>query len=586
MKNFKKVLSLALAVVMVAATVLVAPVDAKAKTVTTYTRVTDVATIAAGGEFVMVVDYNGKYYALNNIDNTKKWGYTVELTAASTEFPTITVEAGSAADSVYLKLNGKYVKGANGNYLYDDDSKVDLTEFQVVENGTDTFQFKLIGSNEPRTLSFNNSSTLGLRTYKDSTITGNTSANYAYKFMLYAIGEEEAPSTIAEALATEEGTVSKVKGVVTFVDGKNIYIQDATGGIDAYFAEAPADIQLGDTIEVEGSRTTYKGLPELANATYTKSSGLELVAKEVTIGELTTADICTYVSLKGLTVTEVYDNNGAYTLPNITVTDGTNEIQLYKAIVEKVDGEWAIKVGDVLDVVAAVGVFNTTLQLRTNAASDITVVVVEDDNTGDDTEEVVAKGTYATANSWWGGGSYLVGYLADAGTVRDMEVSKMGAAPKDGFPWWTAVVMELQEDGNYLVTEVIPADGTNDKLDIALTTGRIVINYHSSAEDAASVAFWDSVKAGDVLSCDASWEAMAAVEAVGNFTLVEVEDDTTGDDTTGDDVTGDEGNTGNEDDTTDEEIKNTGDNFVPMFVVLFAGAALVAVAVVAKRRMA
>ena len=114
-----------------------------------------------------------------------------------------------------------------------------------------------------------------------------------------------------------------------------------------------------------------------------------------------------------------------------------------------------------------------------------------------------ASGTYATANTWWGGGSFLVGYAAESGTIKDMENSK-GYWPEGGFPWWTAVVLDQNEDGNYVVTEIVPADGSSDKGDIELTTGRIVINYHSSA-DANSVAFWNSVVVGDVLSYVGLW---------------------------------------------------------------------------------
>ena len=76
-----------------------------------------------------------------------------------------------------------------------------------------------------------------------------------------------------------------------------------------------------------------------------------------------------------------------------------------------------------------------------------------------------ASGTYATANTWWGGGSYLVGYAAADSTIKDVETAK-GFWPEGGFPWWTAVVMDQNEDGNYVVTEIIAADGSSDKGDI------------------------------------------------------------------------------------------------------------------------
>ena len=93
---------------------------------------------------------------------------------------------------------------------------------------------------------------------------------------------------------------------------------------------------------------------------------MTLKAKTTTIGALSTADIGTYVTLRNLTVTEVFDNGGQYSNPNITFKDDTGAtIQLYKAVVTKnEDGSWPIAVGDVVTVTAAVSCYNSTLQLR------------------------------------------------------------------------------------------------------------------------------------------------------------------------------------------------------------------------------
>ena len=85
-------------------------------------------------------------------------------------------------------------------------------------------------------------------------------------------------------------------------------------------------------------------------------------------------------------------------------------------------------------------------------------------------------GTYKTNNTWWSGGSYMVAYAAENSTIKEIEES-YGYWPEGGFPWFTAVVMDLQEDGTYVVTEIFPGDGTNDKGDIVLVTGRVVVSY-------------------------------------------------------------------------------------------------------------
>ena len=195
----------------------------------------------------------------------------------------------------------------------------------------------------------------------------------------YVTGETPDPepepefSTIAAALAGAEGTQFTVKGVVTLVDGQNYYLQDATGGICLRLASKTTDIALGDTIIGTGTRAEYRGMAQLGSGTYEKSSGLKLTAKAAAINTLTTADVCTYVKLTGLEITEIYDNNGAYSNPNITLKDADgNTIQVYKAVINKVDGAWEYAVGNKVDVTAAVGINNTTLQLRNTKASEIT----------------------------------------------------------------------------------------------------------------------------------------------------------------------------------------------------------------------
>ena len=187
--------------------------------------------------------------------------------------------------------------------------------------------------------------------------------------------EEPETISIADALAAADGTENlTVKGVVTLLDGKNVYLQDSTGGICVRMSNNFDDIALGDTIIGTGKRATFNGLPQLDSSTYVKSSGLTLTPAVKTIGELTTADICTYVTLRNVEVTEVYDNNGQFSSPNITVKDSAGStIQLYKAVVgeKNEDGTWPVAVGSVITITAAVSVYNSTLQLRNTNASEI-----------------------------------------------------------------------------------------------------------------------------------------------------------------------------------------------------------------------
>ena len=192
------------------------------------------------------------------------------------------------------------------------------------------------------------------------------------KFVYTVKAEEPATVPISTALAGEKDASFTVKGVVTLVDGLNYYLQDETGGICLRLASKTTEIALGDTIIGTGKRDTFNSLPQLGSGTFQKSSGLTLRAKSTTIDKLTTADVCTYVTISGVEVTEVYDKDGQFTQPNITVKDADGKtIQLYKAVINKVDGEWEYKVGDTLDITAAVSIFKDTLQLRNTNADEV-----------------------------------------------------------------------------------------------------------------------------------------------------------------------------------------------------------------------
>ena len=342
----------------------------------TFTKITTQEELT-DGKYVIVV-YSG--YAMGALDGT--W-----LTATQ-----VTEEGGSLTDPdaslvweiavtdsgvTLTDANGTQVapKGGNNNGI----QAGDYTWATSFENGA----FRFLGTGEDTvTLASNKNSENKFRAYKNATI----NAGYPCDFTLYQYVEgtgtpdpgpgpdEPTVISISDALAAADGTEKlTVKGVVTLLDGQNVYLQDSTGGICARMSGQFDDIALGDTVIATGKRDTYNGLPQLGSATYEKSSGLTLTPTVKTIGELTDADICTYVTIEDVTVTEIFDNNGQYANPNITVKDAAgNTIQLYKAVVDKnEDDTWTVAVGDTITITAAVSVYNTTLQLRNTSASEI-----------------------------------------------------------------------------------------------------------------------------------------------------------------------------------------------------------------------
>ena len=176
------------------------------------------------------------------------------------------------------------------------------------------------------------------------------------------------PVTVAEALEASEGAEVLTEGVVTFIDNKNVYIEDTTGAICAFFTAAPS-VALGDLIRVKGSRTTYKGLPELQYIDPTNaqmftvvSSGNTLPVKTMTLADIAanyTSHLCERVLVKNAVLGAIVTNG------NTTLTQDETTVNIYK--IPAVD----FNEGDAVDVIACISTYNA-LQLRVAQAADIT----------------------------------------------------------------------------------------------------------------------------------------------------------------------------------------------------------------------
>jgi len=181
-------------------------------------------------------------------------------------------------------------------------------------------------------------------------------------------------SDIATVKASTDGATYYFKGIVTYVNGRNVYIEDATGAICVYFAEAAEGIALGDEILVWDAITTYNGLIETTNTTaqeYVKAStGNTLPLTEVTIADLladtTNEYLCERVIIKGVTVGAVD------AAANTSLLDAdSNLINIYKATLAE-----NVTANDVVNVTAVVSSYNgyQLLVNPTTATTDVEVV--------------------------------------------------------------------------------------------------------------------------------------------------------------------------------------------------------------------
>ena len=125
---------------------------------------------------------------------------------------------------------------------------------------------------------------------------------------------------IATARTKDIGDIVSVTGVVTFKDGSNYYIQDATGGIDIY--GSGLSLAVRDRIIATGPIATYNGLLEIIPADTADvcilSSGNELPApKPVTISQINDSIESQLVKLEQVTLGAI--NTGG----NTPITDAS-----------------------------------------------------------------------------------------------------------------------------------------------------------------------------------------------------------------------------------------------------------------------
>lgn len=168
---------------------------------------------------------------------------------------------------------------------------------------------------------------------------------------LYAKWVEYIP-TIAEVVALTNDTKTNVSGIVNHIQGQNIYIQDATGGI-LVFTSATPTCKVGQKILAKGVKTIYGGAPEVKDATITSAEDAELYApvKVETLAALT-ADPLKYfgqrVSISGVKIVS-YDS-----YKNPFVTDGVDTVQCYRMSLD----DTQFPVGTKVTVTAVAGYFN------------------------------------------------------------------------------------------------------------------------------------------------------------------------------------------------------------------------------------
>ena len=183
------------------------------------------------------------------------------------------------------------------------------------------------------------------------------------------------PMTIAAARALAVNEYALVQGIVTFIDGRNVYVQDATAGIDLFLNNntVPSTLAIGDMVKGYGKIAVYNGLVELSsinggneNQFLVLSSSNPLPVSIKTIAEIledaegSNMLQSTRVQIVDATVGTINTSN------NTPITQGESTLNIYKMPV--VEG---LEEGDFVTVTGVIGCYNNP-QLRVASATDVT----------------------------------------------------------------------------------------------------------------------------------------------------------------------------------------------------------------------
>ena len=386
-----------------------------------------------------------------------------------------------------------------------------------------------------------------------------------------------AAAAISAANAAADNSFHTVVGEITMIDGQSIYIQDSTGGI-CVRVPSNSGMAIGGTLTASGKRSTYNGLIQLdaTNATQgavSYAAGTASVTPaDVTSSGIANANLSKLLKVTGtFTVTEVFDNNGGYNTPNITVKDANNNsFVIYKAPLTKVSGEWPIAVGDTITSVTGVLTVNiknnvTTYRMNCKAADDIDTTVFVTGVTLDKTSQNLTVGgtvdlvaTVAPSNATNQDVTWTSSNTAVA-TVANGKVTAVAPG--------TATITVTTADGSKtatctitVVAATVPATGvTLDKTTASLEVGKdVTLSATVAPADSTDAVVWSTsdatiatvaggkvtaLKAGTVTITAKAGDKTATCTVTVTAPVVEEEDNTTGGANTGNTDSGNSGST-------------------------------------------
>ena len=221
------------------------------------------------------------------------------------------IKQGDASIAVYASLNNK-------GLVLAENATGDIIAFPTVysKNGTTTYQ-----------LSFWDNSQF--------TATGGGESGGEKATTIAGI-VAQIPNTATGSSSAADYEAKLTGAVVSYVNGNNVYLEDASGAILLYLANH--GLAAGDVIsgKVSGKGYYFNGLPEITaiGTEYTKTAGGTIPETEMTIAALMdnyAANMSRRIKIKGVTVTDAIadgDRNGA-------IKQGDASIAVYASLNNK-----------------------------------------------------------------------------------------------------------------------------------------------------------------------------------------------------------------------------------------------------------
>ena len=294
-------------------------------------------------------------------------------------------------------------------------------EVTFMANGEEALESEKVNYGSLFTVPSSTGLTIPAGKYFDGWVDGEGEGAKAYQagdqitltsdIILYAVFKDIPTVTIEEALALEDGSYIKVSGTVSKINTVwndsygNISVTITDGENELYIFRLATKVVLGDKITVTGQMGTYDEQRQVAQGATAEITGHDesYDYSEMTIAEALAAADGTGVIVSGTVCAINTAWSDSYGNISVTITDGQNQLYLYRLSTN-------VALGDQIIVKGSMGTFNEARQVAQGATAEITghdnsydykEMSIAEALASDDNALVQITGTVCVINTAW-----------------------------------------------------------------------------------------------------------------------------------------------------------------------------------------